>query len=83
MSNNAGERYFMSLNTGKRIHGFKCDELPIDDHVIKRVEALAKEQNQPLMHCGKPCFEWSLGVEIEDIFEDKEKQVLTIANEIE
>ena len=35
------------------------------------------------MHRGKPCFEWSPGVEIEDIFEEKEDWVLEIANEIE
>ena len=88
MSNNAGGHYFMSLHTGKRIHGFQWDELPIDDHVIERVEALAEEQNQPLMHRGKPCFEWSPGVDIRDIYDEEEEQVLTIesdanTNEIE
>ena len=35
----------MSLYTGKIIHGFQWDELPIDDHVIGRVEALAEEKS--------------------------------------
>ena len=35
------------------------------------------------MHRGNPCFEWSPGVEIEDIFEEEEEQVLGIAKEIE
>ena len=83
MSNNAGGHYFMSLHTGKRIHGFQWDELPIDEYVIERVEALAEEQNQPLMHRGKPCFVWSPGVEIEDIYEEEGEQVLTIENETE
>ena len=83
MSNNAGGHYFMSLHTGKRIHGFQWDELPIDEYVIERVEALAEEQNQPLMHRGKPCFEWSPGVEIEDIYEEEGERVLTIENETE
>ena len=43
MSNSTGEHYFMSLHSGKRIHGFQWDELPIDDHVIEIVEALAEE----------------------------------------
>ena len=80
MSNTAGGHYFMSLHTGKRIHGFQWDELPIDEHVIQRVEALATEQKQPLMNRGKPCFEWSPGVEIKDIYEEEGEQVLTIAN---
>ena len=71
MSNSAGRHYFMSLHSGKRIHGFQWDELPIDEHVIERVEALAEEQDQPLMHRGKPCFEWSPGVEIEDVYEQE------------
>ena len=33
MSNNAGGHYFMSLHSGKRIHGYKWKELPIDEHV--------------------------------------------------
>ena len=49
---------FMSLHTEKRIHRFQWDEIPIDKHVIERVEELSEEQNQPLMHRGKPCFEW-------------------------
>ena len=73
----------MSLHSGKRIHGFQWDELPIDEHVIERVEALAEEQDQPLMHRGKPCFEWSPGVEIEDVYEQEQERVLTIENEVE
>ena len=38
MSNSAGGHYFMSLHTGKRIHGYKWDVLPIDEHVIALVE---------------------------------------------
>ena len=44
---------------------------------------MAEEQKQPLMNRGKPCFEWSPGVEIEDIFEEEEERVLGIENEIE
>ena len=37
-SNNTGGRYFMRLYGGKRIHGYEWQELPIDEHVIERVE---------------------------------------------
>ena len=82
MSNSAGGHYFMSLHSGRRIHGFKWDELPIDKHVIQRVEALAEEEKQPLMHRRNPCFEWAPGVEIEDIFEEENEPTLAIANDI-
>ena len=81
MSNTAGGHYFMSLHSGKRTHGFQWDELPIDEHVIERVEAMAEEQEQPLMNRGKPCFEWSPGVEIRDMYEEEEEQVLIIEND--
>ena len=35
------------------------------------------------MHRGKPCFEWTPGVEIEDVYEQEQEQVLTIENEVE
>lgn len=50
MSNNAGGHYFMSLHSGKRIHGYKWTELSIDKHVIERVEQLAAKEDQPIMH---------------------------------
>ena len=46
MSNNAGGHYFMILYSSRRIHGFKWKELPIYEHVIKRVEALAEEEKE-------------------------------------
>ena len=42
MSNTAGGHYFMSLHSGKKKTGFQWDELPIDEHVIERVEAMAE-----------------------------------------
>ena len=44
----------MSIHTGNRINAFQWDELPIDYHVIEKVEALAKEQKKTLMNRGKP-----------------------------
>ena len=53
----------------------------IDQHVIDMAEALAKEQKQHLMNREKPCFEWSPGLRIEDIYEEEDEQILTISNE--
>ena len=43
-SNSRGGYHFMSLETGKRIHGFQWTELAITDEVIERVHELAEEQ---------------------------------------
>ena len=82
-SNNAGGHYFMSLYSGKRIHGYKWKELPIDDYVVSRVEELAEAEKQPIIHDGEPNFEWAPGRPIEEILEDEEAGTLTIANHME
>ena len=43
-SNSQGGYYFMSLETGKKIHGFQWTELAITDEVVDRVHVLAEEQ---------------------------------------
>jgi len=48
---------FMSLHTGRRIHGYAWKELPIDEYVIAWVESLADGENQPMMHNGCTQFE--------------------------
>ena len=58
--------YFMSLCTGKRLHSYEWDELPIDEEVIARVEELATEKDAPLMDDGYPMLEWAPGVPIID-----------------
>ena len=80
-SNNAGGHYFMSLYSGKRIHGYKWEVLPIDDHIIARVEQLAEDEKQPIMNRGMPFFEWAPGAEVEDGTNVGEERRLTIANE--
>ena len=40
----------MSLESGKRIHSNKWDELPITSEVIKKVHELADSQGQPWLH---------------------------------
>ena len=55
--NTQGGYYFMNLTTGKRFSGFKWDELPIPEHVIKRVNHLGKAQPKRLIwfdRHGKP-----------------------------
>ena len=37
--------YFMSLDTGKRIHRYSWTPLPMGKEVIKRVEKLQKNEN--------------------------------------
>ena len=55
-SNEHGGHYFMSLYSGKRIHGYEWRELPIDEEVITRVEELAEEEEAPEMKRGYPIF---------------------------
>ena len=39
----------MSLNTGGRVHRYSWKILPISTDVIKRVNALGKSEDQPLV----------------------------------
>ena len=56
----------MLLLTGKRIHGYQWQELPISEEVIDRVHYLAKEEKQPALINGELLFEWNLGLPIEE-----------------
>ena len=59
----------MSLHSGKRIHSYKWDVLPIEKFVIERVEELAKDKEQPEIHNGYPIFEWAPGDPVIDVFD--------------
>ena len=61
---------FMIPYSGRRIHGYKWDEFPVDDYVIERVESLAEEEKQPLMYNGMPSFEWASGIDVTDALEE-------------
>ncbi len=66
----------MSLNTGKLIHAFHWESLPIDDHIVGRVVELANNDKAPTMNNG-PVFEWRPGIPVtmnedEDILTDAE-----------
>ena len=65
-SNDRGGHYFMNLYTGKRLHSYAWEELPIDDDVIEQVEYLARQEKAPVMTDGYPQFEWMPGVPIND-----------------
>ena len=65
-SNDKGGYYFMSLETGKRIHGFIWTTKPINPQVINRVHALATYEKQPKLVNNCPIFEWSPGLPIDD-----------------
>ena len=54
---NKTEETTMSLHSGKRICRYKWEELPINEHVIERVEALAEAEKQKGIHRGMPSFE--------------------------
>ena len=49
-SNGVGGYYFMSLDTGKRIHGNKWERMNITDEVIKKVCLLAEVEGQSWVH---------------------------------
>jgi len=66
-SNNRGGYYFMSLESGRRIHSFMWRELPIFDYVIGRVQELAESEDAPSLDEDRcPIFEWLPGTPIDD-----------------
>ena len=73
-SNQKGGQYFMSLYTGKVIHAYAWQELPIHEEVIEKVEYLADLENQPKMTDRVPLFEWAPGVEITDESEQPQQE---------
>ena len=48
----------MSLYSGKRLHSYILEELPIYQDVIDRVEQLEREEKQPVLDNNQPLFEW-------------------------
>ena len=57
---------FLSLSTGREVHGRTFTPLPITDEVIARVAELGAAQGQPVIHDGRLLFEWMPGVPITD-----------------
>ena len=63
-SKNGGGKCFMPLYTGKRVHSYICEELPIYDGVIQRVEQLSELEKKHVLVDANSFFEWETGVEI-------------------
>ena len=55
----------------------------MDDYVIERVESLAEEEKQPLMHNGMPSFEWAPGMEVNDELEEEQNEPTLMQDKIE
>ena len=64
-------QYFMSLNTGKILHNKYWDQIPIDDFIIDKVKELATNEELSAIQNKYPLFEWGVGIEIEDINNDR------------
>jgi len=85
-SNGFDGQYFMSLNTGRRIHARKWTQLPIDDTVVNGIQSIAAKENQPMLPSSMPLFEWAPGLNIdlepynENVSDDTEEN--TIADEL-
>jgi hypothetical protein len=60
----------MSLYTGKRLHSYHWQPLPIDDDVIARVHEFAVTEQQPPLFDGMPVFEWNVGFPIDNANDD-------------
>ena len=63
----------MSLHSGKRIHSYIWEELPVDNEVIARVEQLAVDEKQPIHNNDHLLFEWFPGFEIVDEIRENEE----------
>ena len=46
----------MSLYSGKRLHSYIWEEIPIDQDTIDRVEQLAREGKQSVLDNNQPLF---------------------------
>ena len=80
-SNGIGGHYFIGLYSGKQIHRYKWEKLPIDEYVIARVEDLAAEEEQPIMYNSMPSFEWTPGVTVPGELGDETEGILTISRD--
>ena len=73
--NRKGGYYFLSLETGRKIHGHDWTELAIPQRVIDRVHELADEENTPALDDeGCPVFEIDAGIPL-TIEEDDDENV--------
>ena len=52
-SNEEGEYFFMSLYTGKRLHSYIWEEIPIDQDTIDRADQLARKEKQTVLDSSR------------------------------
>ena len=57
------------------------NELLIDEYVIVRVDSLAEDEEQSIIHKGMQSFEWTPGEDIHGELNEEPEHVLHIANE--
>jgi len=69
-SNLSGGNYFLSLETGKRIHSNSWKELPIDDNVLSMTDKWAEREGQSLLVKGNLLYGY--GSSAESDFEEIE-----------
>ena len=79
LSNEWGGYFFLSLITGKRIHAYAWEELPIDDDVVDRIHQLATEENQAVITATIPYIDWGMG----NITPSNNKESYEVENEAE
>ena len=78
-SNSQGGYYFLSLETGKKIQGYKFTELAMPNQVIDHIHELAEEEGaENLDDDGCPIFEWELGTPIRNITANDNPRATTI-----
>ena len=53
-SNEEGGYFLMSLYSGKRLHSYIWEDIPIDQDTIDRVEQLTREEKQPVLDNNQP-----------------------------
>jgi len=70
--NAQGDYYFLSLATGAKISRHQWTELPITDTAIARVEAIALNENQPLIQESGLVVEWRPDQPIDDAEYDRD-----------
>ena len=62
----------MSLWSGRKIHAYEWEELPIDEEIIDKVKELALKEKQPKLVDGLPIFEWNSKYIMEDNINDSD-----------
>ena len=81
--NAQGSWYFMSLDTGKKIHRYQWTVLPLSTEALERVEAIALHQEQPLVASNFK-YQWDPDgeeIEVEDTGENIEEEVQIVEDE--